>query len=98
VKRIRRTEITVETDEILFVGHRSGIVDICPDCGEAGRLVSPQHAADLTSISAETICAWAETGAVHCSRTTDGVLLVCLKSLFGNLGSDRLLGATPSRR
>lgn len=93
MRRIRRTEVTVETDEMLIISHRAEFTERCPACGEAVGLVTPEQAAAFTSIPIETICSWVETGVVHHWQTGQGVLLVCLKSLLRSSRSSGLLGS-----
>jgi len=88
VRRIRRTEVTVETDEILIISHRVAFTELCAACGQAAGLVPPEQAAALTSIPIDTICSLVETGVVHHLKTGHGVLLVCLKSLLGSARSN----------
>ncbi len=49
MKRIRRTEITVETDEILIISNRAAVTEVCPVCGRAIGIVAPDQAA-ITSV------------------------------------------------
>jgi len=89
VRKTRRTEITVETDEIVVIsGTRRAVQAWCPECDEAVRMITPDEAAALASASSRTIYQAVEDGRLHNIETTDGVLLVCLKSLSRSFGAD----------
>jgi len=82
VKKIRRTEITVETHRILMV--RAGLVAIegwCPECGSQVRMLTAEEAARVGGVSARSIYRWLEAGKLHFTEAGSGVL-VCLNSLF----------------
>jgi hypothetical protein len=82
VKGKTRTEITVETDEVLiirFPGLMSWLW--CAECGETVTMATPDQAVVLTSESARSIYQRAQMGVVHSLETNDGLLLICLKSL-----------------
>lgn len=82
MKRKRRTEITVETDEQLVIrSTRRSPVVWCPTCSEAGAMLPVDDAVVLTSLSANEIYHLVELGRVHHTETAEGFLLVCLKSL-----------------
>jgi hypothetical protein len=84
VARKRRLEITVETHEVLVVRQREGAPRTwCSQCRERAGLVTVDQAAAAAGVSSRTIYRRVETGALHFSETTDGRLLVCLKSLLG---------------
>jgi excisionase family DNA binding protein len=82
VKKIRRTEITVDTHRILTV--RAGLVPIegwCSDCGSQVRMLTAEEAAGVRGVSARSIYRWLESGKLHFTEAGSGVL-VCINSLF----------------
>jgi hypothetical protein len=54
VKRIRRTEITVETDEIMIISNRASVAEVCPVCGRVSGIVALDQA-DTRSFPTATI-------------------------------------------
>ena len=82
------TSITTETHEVL-VFHRLQDASArawCAGCSAEAEMVTPGEGALLTGVSARTIHRWVEDGGVHFAETTDGLLLVCQKSLAENCG------------
>ncbi len=95
MRRIRRTEVTVETDEILIISAQRSFGEFCRECREGLTLVTSEQAALLTSVGEDRIRAWAESGLIHHTRTVNGVLLVCLKSVVARLDSPHCPQANP---
>ena len=81
MRRRKRTEVTIETDEILIV-RRPGrpVVSWCPKCRAMVRMIRPERAAVLASVSVREIYRRVESGKMH--GTADDPLLVC----FGRPG------------
>jgi excisionase family DNA binding protein len=78
----RVTIITVEQERIIEIhwqGQRRE--SLCQQCGAEVRMLTPDEAAGLIGVSPPTVCDWAETGRLHFTKTSDGLLLVCLNSL-----------------
>ena len=80
--RIRkRTEITVETDEIL-VRHGPQITKRwCPECATEVSMTTPEIASAMISDLAFTITQGIQAGQGHSAESLVGRRLVCLKSL-----------------
>jgi hypothetical protein len=86
VKKRRRTEVTVETDEVIVI-RRSGSTGVawCPQCAETVRMLTPEEAAVLACGSAREIYRLVEAGKIHNTETDEGLLFVCLKSVSFSL-------------
>ena len=86
MKKARRTEITIETEEILVI-RRVGKISAatwCPDCPNLVRMVSPDEAAALTSVSLRTVYRWVESATGHTLEASDGRLLICPRSFYSD--------------
>ena len=80
----RRTEITVETDEVFRI-RRPGrkLRAWCAGCAAEAWMVTPDEAAVLSGVGTRTIYAFVEAGRLHFMETSGGLLLfVCLNSLL----------------
>jgi len=75
-----RTEIIVERDRWVVVNRRTRTV-WCRDCSRQVEMLSIDDAAILARVSSRTIFQWAESGVVHSTETSDGLLLICPNSL-----------------
>jgi len=82
----RRREITVETERIVIRGELHQLI-WCERCTASTPTVTAEQAAMLIGEEAERIHRKAECGQVHATRTSNGVLMICLKSLSGLLRS-----------
>jgi hypothetical protein len=88
----RRTEITVETEEIIAVRHTNQVAGLsCSVCG--GPLVTVVDAVRTAGVSSRVIHRRAEAGKLHFAETPPGLLLVCLASLAAP--EDKTLAANP---
>ncbi|MBV8857534.1 MAG: hypothetical protein JOZ02_11435 [Acidobacteria bacterium] len=77
----RRTEIIVETHELLTVRVFDAPAPAwCADCGGASRLLPPREAARFCRVSTRAIYGWVGAQRVHFKETAGGALLVCLNS------------------
>ena len=75
-----RTEITVETDRWVVV-KRCRRTAWCRSCSRNVEMLSIDDAAILARVNSRTIFHWAESGVVHSTETSDGLLIICLNSL-----------------
>jgi hypothetical protein len=83
VRKIRRTEVTVETHEITIIRCSQELVaPRCRECAETVEMITPEQAAALTFIHVREIFRWIEAGWVHYSETPQGSLLVCPNSIL----------------
>jgi hypothetical protein len=89
--RKKVTIISVEKErviEIRWQGPRREI--LCEQCGARVRMLTADEAAVVAGVSPSAVCDWVETGRVHFTRDSDGLLLVCLNSI-GCLPEGRLI-------
>ena len=77
----RRTEIVIETHEVLILRRAGGGLRLCGRCAEAAPMVTPREAAARRDVSQLTIYRWVDGGRTHFQETADGGLFVCLASL-----------------
>ncbi|MCI0486468.1 MAG: hypothetical protein L0229_07690 [Blastocatellia bacterium] len=82
MSRRRRTEITVETTEILVV-RKSGRARLlwCAECCRQVEMITPEQAMIVAGTSSRTIYRSVEAGQIHYSETPEGFLFICLNSL-----------------
>jgi UDP-N-acetylglucosamine:LPS N-acetylglucosamine transferase len=91
-KRITRTEIVIETDELLIIS-RSGQSTFrgCAVCGLRVEMVSPEEAASIAGTNARAIYRQAEAKLIHFAETSEGALVVCLDGLSDHLAGGATL-------
>ena len=90
--RKRVTIVSVEKERVVEIrGLRRSRESGCEQCGVETRLLTPDEAALIAGVSPSLVCDWVETGRVHFTKTSDGLLLVCLNSL-GRLLNIECLG------
>ncbi|MDQ3665656.1 MAG: hypothetical protein M3410_03480 [Acidobacteriota bacterium] len=79
----KRTEITIEIDEIRLInrGRDASTRVWCPGCAAIVTLVPPERAAAIAGVTVRTINRWVEAESVHFVETENGLLLLCGNSL-----------------
>jgi len=77
----RRTEITIETERMLFISSPRRVFSWCTTCGAQTEMVPVDEAAILRRVDSRTIFRWVEAELVHSSETANGLLLICLNSI-----------------
>ena len=79
----KRTEVTIEFEEIVFVKGSSNLSGTawCVGCANEVLMVTPAQAAVIARVSVRDINRRVEAGDVHFLETTEGSLLVCMSSL-----------------
>ena len=83
MRRIRRTEVTIETDEIVVIrGSQRAVQPLCPQCCDAVPMIRAEQAAEMVSANARAVYRMIEEGQIHSAETADGVVFVCPRSLF----------------
>ena len=83
MRRIRRTEVTIETDEITIIRRSQEIaVPACRECAQAVVMITPEQAALITCTNVRAIYRALEAGRVHYAETPGGSLLVCPDSIL----------------
>jgi len=82
VRRLIRTEITIETNRLLVVrDRRESVLAWCDRCAEQVKMITPHQAAAIARVGPRTIYQWVEAGKLHFTETPEGSLLICLNSL-----------------
>lgn len=82
MKRKTRTEISLETSQVLAIrSRRLRIRAWCPVCAKSVVMVTADEAAIVASVSTRTIYRWVEDGKVHFTEGPEDSLLICLDSL-----------------
>jgi hypothetical protein len=77
----RRTEIIVETHELLTVRVFNLPLPLwCPACVGASRLLPPAEAAGICRVGTRDIYGWVGAQKIHFKETAGGRVLVCLHS------------------
>lgn len=79
-----RTEITVETHEVIVIRHRSNFAKpFCGKCGSQSVMLTLDEATALFGYSTRELCRLVEQGKIHFMETSRRMLLVCPESLVG---------------
>lgn len=60
-------------------------------------MLTPDETAIIAGVSSGKVYDWVETGRVHSTRTSEGLLLVCLNSLYP-LPNGRLIESEGGRK
>jgi len=81
----KRTEITVETTEVLIIRRRSSIRFWCPECGREVEMVNPKDAGMIPYTAWLPTHNGAQAGKWHFCQGPDGSPLICLESLRKSL-------------
>lgn len=85
VKRKRRTEIILETNQTVVIrGQRKKTHAQCPECGRAVPTVTLEEAAALTGLSIRAIYQRVDARSIHSFEGATDTLLVCLNSLVND--------------
>ncbi|HKP86131.1 MAG TPA: hypothetical protein VJZ26_08545 [Blastocatellia bacterium] len=79
----KRTEITIETDQVLVIRRRRKTLRTwCAACARKVVMVTADEAAAVAHVSLRTLYRWVESCTVHFTETQEGLLFVCLDSLY----------------
>ena len=78
----KHTEITVETQRMLVVSRPRRVIARCAMCGGPAEMVTVDEAAILARVNSRTIFRRVEDERLHSTETSEGLLLICLNSLF----------------
>ncbi|MGA9994406.1 MAG: hypothetical protein WBP93_03275 [Pyrinomonadaceae bacterium] len=83
MRRKKITEIIVETDELLIVRMPTSPIQCwCNWCETEVAMTSVDNAALLSGTSSRSVYRQVESGEVHFTEMTGGLLLICLNSLL----------------
>jgi hypothetical protein len=78
----KRTQITVETDQITIIRRRGCTRHWCGECGRETDMVSLSQAGVLRSVPQPLLLNGARTEKWHVTKAADGSPLICLDSLL----------------
>lgn len=83
MRKIRRTEITFETERLLVFSRRRAAAreDWCEGCGRETLWLPAQEAARAAGVSLRELCRMVEAHRLHFAETEDGALFICSNSL-----------------
>jgi len=82
VNRIRRMEVTIETDEITIIrGIREIGSEVCRECG-TDSMMSPDDAAALLGINVRSIDRWLEAGLIYGAANPAELQSVCANCIL----------------
>jgi hypothetical protein len=77
-----RTEVTIETHEVLVIRRRGSYPrTLCPDCGEQATMLTMDEAITVFSVSMRSLVRYVEAGDLHFVETPKGALFLCSESL-----------------
>jgi hypothetical protein len=78
----KRTEVTIQLDEIVIISPGTAGPDLawCTGCANEGLMVTPEQASVIADVSVRTVNRWVEEGKIHFIEAR-GLLLVCVNSL-----------------
>jgi hypothetical protein len=77
----KRTEITIESDQLLIIRRRRTVRFWCQECGCELEMISVAEAEALTGITRPMLDDGAEARGWHFAEASDNATLVCLESL-----------------
>ena len=82
MKRMKRTETTIEAREVWVVRESGGQPPTwCDACADNTLMLTPEEMAKLRGISTRTIYQWMEAGRLHFRESADGTVMICPASL-----------------
>ena len=82
MRTITRTEITVETREVMVMNRRGSLFQSwCGRCGQLTGMLRLEEAA-LAGMSPQLICRKIEAETLHLVEMADGMNFICLNSLL----------------
>lgn len=78
----KRTEITMETEQVLTIRWRHSTRGWCQECGREVEMVGLAEAEGITGMTQPVLQAGAQIQKWHISEDQDGSPLICLASLL----------------
>ena len=81
--KIKRTEITFETERLVISRRRAPRAGWCEACGREVVWLPAQDAAEGAGLSLRALCRLVEARLLHFAETDGGALLICSDSLKG---------------
>jgi hypothetical protein len=97
MKQSRRTTIVIETERLLVVRSQGGTLQRsseqwCEHCGSLVTMIGLEMAAIVSATSEREIARRVEDGGLHFAESSQGVLLICLPSLWPEKNGDTTKG------
>jgi hypothetical protein len=87
VTAYKRTQITIETDQVLIIRRRGCVRQWCRECGRETDMVSLSQAGLVTGVAQPLLLECARTERWHLTEAVAGAPLVCLDSLLKAAGA-----------
>lgn len=82
MRSITRTEITIETREVIVLSRRGSVFQSwCGRCGELAGMVRFEEA-ELAGVSLHEVFRKIDADEIHLVRLADGLSFICLNSLL----------------
>lgn len=83
MRRKKRTEIMIEQHQLLIVHAPVSEENVkCHICPTQVQMIAAEDAATLLNMTRREVYSAVETGNVHFAETSEGLLFVCIQSLF----------------
>jgi len=87
----RRREITVETTQQIVISNPQDVVVAwCQGCADHVGMVTTEQAAVISGVTSRSIYQSVESGELHFTETSEGLLLICVNSLSATDSNRRL--------
>jgi hypothetical protein len=80
--KVKKSQITVETYEVLIVRPDGQRQIWCAACERTVPALKPEEAAAVAGLQVRAIYRWVESETLHFTGSADGQLLICLTSLL----------------
>lgn len=81
----KRVEITIETERVIIAPSSSSQPCLwCDSCAMQVDMLTPDLAAAQINVPPRLIYRWIEAGQLHYREDSDGAILICRNSLFGD--------------
>lgn len=82
MRKLRKTEITFETERLLVFSRRPAArEDWCAGCGRETLWLPAEEAAGAAGVSLRELCRMVEARRLHFAETEGGALFICFDSL-----------------
>ena len=87
-KRTRRTEISLQLNEVITIRAQRAWLTLCPACRKLVRMIAAEDAALAANYDAREIYRLVEAGRLHFREDENGLLYICLESLQRLVGKN----------
>ena len=93
----KRTQITVETDQVLIIRRSGSVRQWCRECGRETGMVNLVQAGLVAGVAQPLLLDLARTEKWHLTEAVAGSPLVCLDSLLNAADGNRLTSKTGNK-